>query len=100
VEQRAQKLDSEQRRRQAETEARRKLEAEEQAERERLTTFWASLSPSEQAAVQAEALASANSFFLSQYLRHRGRDLEQERRYLKLILDCHLASLLEKQREA
>ena len=31
-------------------------------------------------------LASANGFFRSQYLRHRGKDLEQERRYLRLIL--------------
>jgi hypothetical protein len=94
---RAQRLQDEAQRQQAKLEAKRKAEMGEQADLERLNEFWISLSPVEQARVQDEAIVSANPFFRSQYLRHRGRNTEQERRYLKLILDSHLAGLLEKQ---
>lgn len=98
---RARRLDAQEQSRRAEVEAKRKAEAEERAreraELERLNGYWEGLSPAEQDRVRAEALASANQFFRAQYLRHRGKNLEQEQRYLKLILDAHLAALLDGQ---
>jgi hypothetical protein len=98
---RARRFQVEEQRQRAKIEAKQKAEAEErareQAELERLNGFWEGLSPAEQARVQAEALASANRFFRAQYLRHRGKNPEQEQRYLKLILDAHLAAMLDGQ---
>jgi hypothetical protein len=97
AERRRRKQEAERKRRDSELEAKRRIEAEERAMREKLTRFWESLSPGEQAVVQAEALASANGFFRDQYFSHRGRDPKLEGRYLRLILDSHLAMLLDEQ---
>ena len=60
---RTRRLEAEKYKRQADVDAKRRLQEEEQAERERLTCFWESLSPGEQAVVQAEAISSASGFF-------------------------------------
>ncbi|MEJ7637344.1 MAG: plasmid replication initiator TrfA [Singulisphaera sp.] len=84
-------------RRQAE-EARRRAEAQErareEAEQARIRAYWEARSPSEQEALKAEALAETNPFILNLYKKNRGAH------YLKMILDTHIANLLDGQEAA
>src|SRR6185312_12449073 len=80
-------------------ESKKRAEAEQlardQAEQKRITDYLESLTASEREALEAEALANANSFFASQLRRAKGNP-ESEARYRKLIVDTHVSEILEK----
>ncbi|CAN5905813.1 hypothetical protein BH23PLA1_BH23PLA1_31640 [soil metagenome] len=92
-------------RRAAEAEAHRRKErpdaeadsAAEEAQQARIAEYWKALSSADRQALQERALATTNSYFRGQYRRHQGTGTPAERRYLKLILDAHIAELLEAQ---
>ena len=88
--------DERERKRQTE-EAQQRAEAEEraceEAEQLRVDAYLASLTPEEREALQAEALAKANPFFVRQYRRSQG-DATSEARYLKLIVGAHVSEIL------
>ena len=88
--------DERDRRRQAE-EAQRRAEAEEtareEAEQLRMSAYLDSLTPEGREALQAEALAKTNPFFVRQYQRSQG-DAKSAARYLKLIVGAHVSEIL------
>lgn len=71
--------------------------AAEEAQQVRITEYWEALSSSDRQALQERALATTNSYFRGQYRRHQGAGTPAEHRYLKLIVDAHIAELLETQ---
>lgn len=84
-------------------EQKRRAEAEQQAreaaEQARIANYLKTLTREERKALEAEALAKANPFFLSQYRRAKGNP-DGEARYLKLIVETHVSGILESQGEA
>jgi hypothetical protein len=96
----ASRLAAEAQMRQRTDEAKRRVEAQErardEAEQARIRAYWEALSPEAQEALRAEALEQANSFFVRQYRRNE-HDPQLARRYLKLILDTHIAGVLDGQ---
>ena len=97
---REKRLQAEAEKRQKAEEAKRRAEADEharqEAEQARIRPYFDSLSPEEQERLRADALANANSFFMQQYRRNEN-DPAISGRYLKLIIDTHISSLLASQ---
>jgi hypothetical protein len=91
------RLQAEAEKQQRAEEAKRRATAEqtarEEAEQARTAAYLDSLSAEQREKLQADALASANSFFLQQYRRSKGNP-EGEARYLKLIIDTHVSGIL------
>src|SRR5262249_6948737 len=79
-----------------EEKARRAAEdlAREQAEQQAIARYWAAMDPAGQEALKAAALEKANPFFLKKYREHQGKDVGSAARYLKLIVDAHIAAKL------
>jgi hypothetical protein len=68
--------------------------AREEAEQARIKAYWDSLSESEQEAVRADALSNANPLFLQRYRQNQKNPALAEK-YLKIILDTRITSLLD-----
>lgn len=74
--------------------AEREQQAREEAEQGRIAAYLEALTAAEREAIEAEALASANSFFVSRY-RDPKSSAEAKARYLKLIVDTHVSGILK-----
>jgi hypothetical protein len=68
--------------------------AREEAEQRRIAGYLETLTTDEREAIEAEAIANANPFFVQQLRRSKGSP-ETEARYLKLIVDTHVSGILE-----
>jgi hypothetical protein len=81
-------------------ESKKRAEAEQQArekaEQKRIADYLKSLTADEREALEAEAFANANPFFLNQYRRAKGNP-SSEAMYRKLIVDTHVTGILEAQ---
>ena len=73
--------------------------AREEADQARISAYWDSLSPSEQEALKEEALSNAGPFYVQQYRRNQ-KDPASAERYLKLIIQIHIAAILDQEQKA
>lgn len=95
---RAKRVADEEARRKKLEESKKRAEAEQQAreeaEQKRIADYLKSLTADEREALETEALANANAFFLQQYRRAKGNPAS-EAMYRKLIVDTHVTGILE-----
>lgn len=99
---RTKRLEAEEGKQRQAAEAKRRAEAaeraREEAEQARIDGYWNSLSPADQEALRAEAMAKPNPFVIGLYRKSPKGSSEAER-YLKIILHTHITGLLD-QRDA
>jgi hypothetical protein len=95
------------RRRGAEAEQRRKVEAariqaeaeqraRQEVEQARIRAYWDALAPADRACLEAAALAEPGLSFLTQQYRRNRHDPERAERYRRMILDAHILGLLNR----
>jgi len=72
----------------------REQQARDEAEQGRIAAYLEALTVEERGAIEAEAIEKAAPFFVQQLRRNKGSP-ETEARYLKLILDMHVSSILK-----
>lgn len=79
-------------------EAKRRAEEEEKSREEeeqaRIKAYLDSLTGEERERLEAEALTDGNPFFIQQYRRNRDHP-ERSARYLKLLIDSHVMTILD-----
>lgn len=96
---RTKRVEAEQEKQRQAAELKRRSEAAERAREEaaqaRIDGYWNALTLVDQEALQAEALAKTNSFIFGLYRKSRKGSPEAER-YLKIILQAHITSLLDR----
>ena len=68
--------------------------AREEADQARISGYWDSLSPGEREALKGEAISNAGPFYIQQYRRNQ-KDPASAERYLKLIIQIHIAAILD-----
>lgn len=99
----AKRLEAEKERKRRDEEAKAQAEAaeraREEAEQARISAYWDSLSSDEREALKEEALSNAGPFYVQQYRRNQ-KDPASAERYLKLIIQIHIAALLDREPKA